>query len=175
MRKFIDIKIHYLFQSYYIRLQSVMSSITISTSSSLKKKKRRAKEKERMKRRRRKRKRWKRGEEEKGMERVYKEGREKGRMRCGKKDEKEGEEERRGRERRIKNRKDGIKSVPPPLDVFPSVKLGNNMTPIKGRLGKNTTPTNRSPTKPKQNLQVDPMRRRSSLEASSRARLIYTP
>ena len=101
--------------------------------------------------------------------------RENGRMRCGKKDEKEGEEERRGRERRIKNRKGGTKSVSPPLDVFPSAKLGNNMTPIKGRLEKNTTPTNRSPTKPKQNLQVDPRRRRSSLEASSRASLIYTP
>ena len=98
-----------------------------------------------------------------------------GRMRYGKKDEKEGEEERRGRERRIKNRKDGTKSVPPPPDVFPSVKLGNNMTPIKGKLGKNTTPSNRSPTKSKQNLQVDPRRRRSSLEASFQASLIYTP
>ena len=77
-------------------------------------------------------------------------------MRYGKKDEKEGEEEKRGRERRIKNRKCDTKSVPPPPDVFPSEKLGNNMTPIKGRLGKNTTPTNRSPTKSKQNLQVDP-------------------
>ena len=96
-------------------------------------------------------------------------------MRCGMKDEKEGEEERRGRERRIKNRKGGTKSVPPPSDVFLSAKLGNNMTPIKRRLGKNTTPTNRSPTKPKQSLQVDLRRRRSSLEASSRASLIYTP
>ena len=96
-------------------------------------------------------------------------------MRYGKKDEKEGEEEMRGRERRIKNRKGGTKSVPLPPDVFPSAKLGNNMTPIKGRLGKNTTPTNRSPTKPKQNLQVDPRRRRSSLVVSSRANWIYTP
>ena len=39
MRKFIDIKSHSLFQSDYIRLQSVMSLITINTSSSLKKKK----------------------------------------------------------------------------------------------------------------------------------------
>ena len=39
MRKFIDIKSHSLFQSDYIRLQYVMSSITISTNSSLKKKK----------------------------------------------------------------------------------------------------------------------------------------
>ena len=74
MRKFIDRKSNSLFQSNYIRLQSVMSSIIISTSSSLKKKKNKAKEKERMKRKRKKRKRWKRGEEEKGMEIVYTEG-----------------------------------------------------------------------------------------------------
>ena len=96
-------------------------------------------------------------------------------MRYGKKDEKEGEEERKGRERRIKNRKGGTKSVPPPPDVFHSAKLGNNMTPTKGRLGKNTNPTNKSPTKPKQNLQVDPRQRQSSLVASSLESLIYTP
>ena len=44
-----------------------------------------------MKRKRKKGKRWKRGEEEKGMERVWAEGKRKGRMRCGRKDEKEGE------------------------------------------------------------------------------------
>ena len=43
MRKFIDIKSHSLFQSDYIRLQSVMSSIKISTSSSTKKKKKEGK------------------------------------------------------------------------------------------------------------------------------------
>ena len=85
--------------------------------------------------------------------------REKGRMRCEKKDEKEGEEERRGRERRIKNRKGGTKSVPPPPDAFPSTKLGNNMTPIKGRLGKNTTPTSRDPVKLSQKLQMNPQQR----------------
>ena len=39
MGKFIDIKSHSLFQSDYIRLQSVRSSITISTNSSTKKNK----------------------------------------------------------------------------------------------------------------------------------------
>ena len=34
----------------------------------------------------------------------------------------------------------------PSPDAFPSAKLGNNMTPIKGRIGKNTTPTSRSLT-----------------------------
>ena len=71
MRKFIDIKSHSLFQSDYIRLQSVQAVPP-------KKKKKKAKEKERMKRKRRKIERWKRGEEEKGMERVYTEGKGKG-------------------------------------------------------------------------------------------------
>ena len=85
-------------------------------------------------------------------------------MRCGRKEEreeermkkKEKEKKKRGRERRIENRESGIRSVSPPPDAFPSAKLGNNMTPIKGRLGKNTTPTSRSPKKLNQNLQVDP-------------------
>ena len=70
---------------------------------------------------------------------------------------KEGEgEERRGRERRTENGEDGTRNAPPSPDTFPSTKLGNNMTPIKGRLGKNTTPTSRSLTKLNQDLQVDP-------------------
>ena len=85
-------------------------------------------------------------------------------MRCGRKDEreeermkkKEKEKKKRGRETRIENRESDTRSVLPPPDSFPSAKLGNNMTPIKGRLGKNTTPTSRSPTKLNQNLQVDP-------------------
>ena len=88
-------------------------------------------------------------------------------MRCKKKeDEKEGEEERRG-ERRIKNRKGGTKSVPPPPYVSPSTKLGNNMTPIKGRLGKNITPTSKNPVKPSQKLQTNPQQRQSSSEVPS--------
>ena len=78
----------------------------------------------------------------KGMERVYAEGKGKGENEMWKKRGKEGEgEERRGRERRMKNREGGTRSVPPPLDTFHSAKLGNNMTHIKGKLGKNTTPT----------------------------------
>ena len=85
-------------------------------------------------------------------------------MRCGRKEEieeermkkKKKEKKKRGRERRIENRESGTRSVPPSSDAFPSAKLGNNMTPIKGRLGKNTTPISRSPTKLNQNLQVDP-------------------
>ena len=73
--------------------------------------------------------------------------------------EKEKKKKKRGRERRIENRESGTRSVPPSPDAFPSAKLGNNMTPIKGRLGKNTTPTRKIPTKLNQNLQADPRRR----------------
>ena len=66
--------------------------------------------------------------------------------------EKEGEgEERRERERRGENGKSGTKNAPLPPDAFPSTKLGNNITPIKGRLGKNTTPTCRGASKPSRN------------------------
>ena len=100
---------------------------------------------------------------------------EKGENEMWKKRGKEGEgEERRGRERRIKNREGGTRSVPPPSDAFTNAKLGNNMTPIKGRLGKNTTPTTRDPIKLNQNLQMNPPQRRSSLEIPFRANLIYT-
>ena len=69
----------------------------------------------------------------------------------------EGEgEERGGRERRIKNREGSTRSVPPLSDAFPSAKLGNNMTPIKGILGKNTIPISRDPIKLNQNLQMNP-------------------
>ena len=89
---------------------------------------------------------------------------------------KEGEgEERRERERGTENGENGARGAMPSPDAFPSAKLGNNMTPIKERLGKNTTPTIRSKSKPKQKYQVDPRRRRSSLEVSSRVSLIYTP
>ena len=82
-----------------------------------------------------------------------KKGKKKKRMRCEKKNEgreNEGEgerEERRGRERRIENRESSTRNMPPSPDAFPSTKLGNNMTPIKGRLGKNITPTSRGSTK----------------------------
>ena len=85
------------------------------------------------------------------MRRGRKEEREEERMK-----KKEKEKKKRGRERIIENRESGTRSVPPPPDAFPSMKLGNNMTPIKGRLGKNTILTSRSPTKLNQNLQVDP-------------------
>ena len=116
----------------------------------------------------------KRRRRKKGWKEFVRKKRKKGRMRCGKRRkegrENEGEGERdemRGRERRIENRESGTRSVPPSPDTFPSTKLGNNITPIKGRLRKNTTPTSRDATELNQNPQANPPQRRSSLEASS--------
>ena len=113
----------------------------------------------------------KRRRRKKGWKEFVRKKRKKGRMRFGKRrkkgreNEREGErDERRGRERRTENRESGIRNVPPPPNTFPSTKLGNNMTPIKGRLGKNTTPTSRDPTELNQNPQANPPQRRSSLE-----------
>ena len=90
--------------------------------------------------------------------------------------EREGEEEeKRGSERRRENRESGTRNAQPSSDAFPSTKLGNNITPIKGRLGKNTTPTSRGPTELNQSLQADPRRRRPSLDASFRADFSYAP
>ena len=52
----------------------------------------------------------------------------------------------RERERGTENGENVERGALPSSDAFPSAKLGNNMTPIKGRLGKNTTPTSRSLT-----------------------------
>ena len=136
-----------------------------------------------MEKRRRREKRWKRGEEEKrdGKSLCERKGKRenemwKKRRKEGRENEREGEgEERRGRERRIENRESGIRNVPPSPNAFPSTKLGNNITPIKGRVGKNTTPTSRGPTELNRNPQVDSRRRRSSLDASFLADLSYTP
>ena len=137
-----------------------------------------------MEKRRRRVERWKRGEEEKRDGKSLCERKEKKKenemWKKRRKEERENEreeerEERRGRERRTENRESGTRDVQPSLDAFPSTKLGNNITPIKGRLGKNTTPTSRGPTKLNRNLQADPRRRRSSFDASFRANLSYAP
>ena len=47
-------------------------------------------------------------------------------------------------------------TTPPFPDAFPSQRLGNNMTLIKGELGKNTTPTKRDPEKLIQRHQRNP-------------------
>ena len=113
-----------------------------------------------MKRRRKKGKRWKRGEEEKGMERVYLEGKKKGRMRCGRKDEEEGGGEGKEEEKEKQKMEKAIHERHRPLQkIFPRTKLGNNMTPIKGRLGKNTTSTSKNSVMLNQNLQTNSQQR----------------
>ena len=82
-------------------------------------------------------------------------------MRRGRKEKTRGRKEgRRGRkeeeEDKQKNRESSTKDAPPSPDAFPSQKLGNNMTPIKGRLGKNTTPTHGDPEKLIQMRQRNP-------------------
>ena len=70
----------------------------------------------------------------------------------GRETEKEGEgEDKRERERRGEKRESDTKSVLPSPDTFPSTNLGNNITPIKGKLGKNTTPTSRGPSEQNRN------------------------
>ena len=81
----------------------------------------------------------------------------------------------RERERGTENGENGARGVLPSPDAFPSAKLGNNLTPIKGRLGKNTTPTSRSPTELNQNLQKDPQRRRPDFDTQSRTNFSYAP
>ena len=102
--------------------------------------------------------------------------RKKWRMRCGRNEErkKEGMKEKK-KEKKGEGRESGTGNVPPSPDVFPNTKLGNNITPITGRLGKNTTPISRGPTKLNQNLQADPRRRRSSFDSSFRTNLSYAP
>ena len=104
-------------------------------------------------------KRWKRGEDEKGWKEFVQEERE--------------EEERRERWREKEKGETGARGVLPSADAFPSTKLGNNITPMKGRLGKNTTPTSGSPTELNQNLQNNPQQRRPDFDASSCTNFSY--
>ena len=109
-----------------------------------------------------------RGEEErKGIRRKEKreEERKKGRE----------EEEMRERGREKEKGESGARGALPSADAFPSTKLGNNITPMKGRLGKKTTPTSRSPTKLNQNLQNNPQQRQPDFDASSRTNFSCAP
>ena len=147
MRKFKIQKIKYLFITIKVQLITISSVIpyiseTNSTTNSLKKKKKpqereRKWEREGRQRRKERKKRWKREEEGKGKR--------------GRETEKEGEgEERRERERRGENRESDTRNVSPSPDAFPSTKLGNNITPTKGKLGKKTTAgTKRRPRIPR--------------------------
>ena len=71
---------------------------------------------------------------------MKKKEKEKGEKRRGEGEKKGGEEEKR-RKKKDKNRESSARDAPLSPDAFPSTRQGNNMTPIKGKLGKNTTPT----------------------------------
>ena len=77
------------------------------------------------------------------------------------------EEERRKRGKEKEKGESGARGALPSVDAFPSMKLGNNITPIKGRLGKNTTPTRRRTAALTPNLQKDPQQRRQGFRDSS--------
>ena len=85
--------------------------------------------------------------DEKAVEEEIREKRKEGRR--GRKKEEEDKQ---------KNRESSAKDASPPPDAFPSQKLGNNMTPIKGRRGKNTTPTHGDPKELIQRHQRNPSR-----------------
>ena len=70
---------------------------------------------------------------------MKKKEKEKGEKRIGEGEKKRGEEEKR-RKKKNKSKESSARDAPLPPDAFPSTRLGNNMTPIEGRLGKNTTP-----------------------------------
>ena len=171
MRKFIAIKekVFLYSNSDYILLQSEVSSLTsprylVQTVPSKKKTSGRKKEgegKERAEEGGKKEGEGKeRAEEGKRKERGGKEEKKKrdgkslcgrkgkGRMRCEKKEERKEERMKEKKKEKKEDRERGTRSAPPSSDAFPSTKLGNNITPIKGRrLGKNTTPTSRDPIK----------------------------
>ena len=85
---------------------------------------------------------------------------EKGRMGGGRKDEDEEEGEGKEEEKEKQKTEKAIHETHRPLQkIFPSTKLGNNMTSIKGRLGKNTTPTSNNPVKLNQNLHANSQHR----------------
>ena len=108
-----------------------------STSNSLKKKKKEPQERGKERKRECERK----GKRD-GKEKEREKRREEERL---KKKEKEKKEEKEGRG---ENRKSDTKNVPPSPYAFPNTKLGNNITPTKGKLGKNITPISRGQPKP---------------------------
>ena len=77
------------------------------------------------------------------------------------------EEERRKRGKEKEKGESGARGALPSADAFPSTELGNNMTPIEGRLGKNTTPTCKRTAALTPNLQKDPQQRRQGFCDSS--------
>ena len=72
---------------------------------------------------------------------------------------KKNEKEKRKKKKNKKWRRRYMKCTALSKKIFPSTKLGNNITPIRGRLGKNTTPTSNNSVKLNQNLQMNSQQR----------------
>ena len=110
------------------------------------------------------------------MERVYAEREKEGEWEVEEKMKmKKKEKEERKKEETQKMEK-AIREMHRPLQkISPSTKLGNNITPIKGRLGKNTIPTSHNPGKLNRNHQSSSKQRQSSFEIPSHANRIHLP
>ena len=110
------------------------------------------------------------------MERFYSEGEKEGEREVEEKMKMKKKEKEKRKEKEKQKMEKAIPERHRPLQkIFPSTKLGNNMTPIKGRLGKNTTLISDNPVKLNQNLQKNSQQRRSSFEIPSHANLIHLP
>ena len=83
--------------------------------------------------------------------RWEREGKGKGEREEDRMKKKEKEKKEKKEKEKEKNGKNSTKNAPLSPNAFPSTKLGNNITLIEGRLGKNTTPTSSNPSEPSQN------------------------
>ena len=88
---------------------------------------------------------------------------------------KKKEKEKRKKEETQKMEKEIHERHCPLQKIFPSTKLGNNITLIKRRPGKNTTPISHNPGKLNQNHQTSSKQRQSSFEIPSHTNLIHLP
>ena len=86
-------------------------------------------------------------------------------------------EERRGRkeeeEDKEKNRECGAKDAPPPPDAFPSRRLGNNMTPIKGETREKHNSHTRRPRKADPKASEEPQQRQPNIGHPSHMNSIH--
>ena len=83
------------------------------------------------------------------------------------KEKRKEERKEKRRKKKNKNRESSARDAPFSPGAFPSTELGNNMTPIEGRLGKNTTPSRKRTEVLTPNLQKDTQQRRQGFCDSS--------
>ena len=71
----------------------------------------------------------------------------------GKEKEMENEKKKKEEKEKGENGESDTKNVLPSQDASPSTEIGNNITPTKGKLGKNITSTSRREPKPDSGLE----------------------